>query len=52
MGYNIAALRFLKGRWEGERVAGMLEEEGWDEEKVRERMEGGKSKRKRVEVRA
>jgi U3 small nucleolar RNA-associated protein 12 len=52
MGYNIAALRFLKGRWEGEKVAGMMIEEGLDEERVREKIGGGKAKRKRVEVRA
>lgn len=34
MGYNIAALRFLKGRWEGEKVAGMMIEEGLDEERA------------------
>ncbi|ODO09357.1 hypothetical protein I350_02957 [Cryptococcus amylolentus CBS 6273] len=52
MGFNIAALKFLKGRWEGERVAGMYEEEGMDEEAVRKRLEDGRGKRKRVEVRA
>ncbi|KAK8853493.1 hypothetical protein IAR55_004200 [Kwoniella newhampshirensis] len=52
MGYNLAALKFIKGRWEGERVAGLYEEEGMDEEGVRRRLEEGRGKRKRVEVRA
>ncbi|KAL7420607.1 beta transducin [Cryptotrichosporon argae] len=52
MGYNIAALRFLKSRWDAENTAGMLEEEGLDEDKVRKRVEEGRTKRKRVEVRA
>ena len=50
MGYNIAALRFLKGRWEGERFAGMMMEEVWDEEKVREKIQSSKAKRKRVNI--
>lgn len=52
MGYNIAALKFLKVRYEGETVAGLLEEGGWDEEKVRRKVEEGRGKRKRVGVRA
>ena len=52
MGYNIAALRYLKGRWESEKVAGMAEDV-WNEERVREKLtEGKKGKRKRIEVRA
>ncbi|KAK4689452.1 U3 small nucleolar RNA-associated protein 12, partial [Tremellales sp. Uapishka_1] len=50
IGYNLAALKFIKGRWEGDRTAGILEEEGMDEEKVRKRLEDGKGKRKRVGV--
>jgi U3 small nucleolar RNA-associated protein 12 len=52
MGYNLAALRFLKSRWESERTAGLLEEEGFDEEAVRKRLAEGRAKRKRVNVRA
>ncbi|WVQ82103.1 hypothetical protein IAT38_004231 [Cryptococcus sp. DSM 104549] len=52
MGYNLAALKFVKTRWEGERVAGLYEEEGMDEASVRKRLEDGRGKRKRVEVRA
>lgn len=50
IGYNMAALRFIKNRYEAERTAGLFEEEGWDEEKVRERIEEGKGKRKRVQI--
>jgi U3 small nucleolar RNA-associated protein 12 len=50
MGYNLAALRFLRARWEGERTAGLLEEEGMDEEAVRRRLEESRTKRKRVAV--
>lgn len=53
MGYNLAALKFLRARWEGERTAGILEEEGLDdEEAVRRRLAEGRVKRKRVDVRA
>ncbi|KIR53961.1 U3 small nucleolar RNA-associated protein 12 [Cryptococcus gattii Ru294] len=52
MGYNLAALKFLKGRWESERVAGLYEQEDLDEEVVRKRLEEGRGKRKRIEVRA
>lgn len=52
MGYNLAALKFLRARYEGERTAGILEEEGMDEEAVRRRLEEGRTKRKRVDVRA
>ena len=48
MGYNIAALKYLKGRVEAESNVGI-----WDEDSVREKMgKKSKSKRKRVEVRA
>lgn len=50
MGYNLAALRFLKNRWESDRTAGLLEEENMDEEAVRKRLEEGRAKRKRVNV--
>lgn len=50
MGYNLAALRFLRSRWEGERTAGILEEEGMDEEAVKKRLAEGRQKRKRVAV--
>ncbi|ORY22394.1 putative WD-repeat protein [Naematelia encephala] len=52
MGYNLAALRFMKSRWESEQVAGLLEEESWDEERVKKRIEEGRGKRKRVDVKA
>ena len=50
MGYNIAALKFLKARHEAESNVGI-----WDEEGVKEKIAQGKkgqSKRKRIEVRA
>jgi U3 small nucleolar RNA-associated protein 12 len=50
MGYNLAALKYLKGRYEGEKVAGL-----WDEDAVRDKMaerKASKAKRKRIEVRA
>lgn len=50
MGYNLAALRFLRNRWESEQTAGLLEEENMDEEAVRKRIEEGRAKRKRVNV--
>lgn len=52
MGYNLAALRFLRARWESDHTAGLLEEEGFDEEAVRKRLAEGRAKRKRVDVRA
>lgn len=50
MGYNLAALRFLRTRWESEQTAGLLEEENMDEDAVRRRIEEGRAKRKRVNV--
>jgi U3 small nucleolar RNA-associated protein 12 len=48
VGYNLAGLRYLKGRWLGERVAGLGVE---DLEDVKGRMgKKGKGKRKRVVV--
>ncbi|WWC72303.1 uncharacterized protein I206_106265 [Kwoniella pini CBS 10737] len=52
MGYNLAALKFLKSRWEIERTAGLYEEENMNEDAVRKRLEEGRGKRKRIEVRA
>ena len=53
MGYNLAALKYLKSRWEGDKVAGMMIEDEWDEGKVREKMgKPAKGKRKRVGIRA
>jgi U3 small nucleolar RNA-associated protein 12 len=46
MGYNLAALQYMKRRNEAERTAQFYEED-WDEEKVRARIAEGK-KRKRV----
>ncbi|XP_006460011.1 hypothetical protein AGABI2DRAFT_202593 [Agaricus bisporus var. bisporus H97] len=47
MGYNLAALQYMKRKNEGERVAHFYEEEDWDEDRVRARIMEGK-KRKRV----
>ncbi|TXT15782.1 hypothetical protein VHUM_00285 [Vanrija humicola] len=52
MGYNLAGLRFLRSRWESDRTAGLLEQEGMDEEAVRARLDESRAKRKRVDVRA
>jgi len=46
VGYNLAGLKYLKGRWLGDRVAGLGVE---DLEDVKGRM-GKKGKRKRVVV--
>lgn len=51
IGFNLAALKFVRTRWEGEKIVGLLEGEGgWDEEKVRKKIEEGKGKRKRVKA--
>jgi U3 small nucleolar RNA-associated protein 12 len=50
IGYNLAALRYLNRRNEADRTAAFLED-GWDEEKVLEKIKEGK-KRKRVELKA
>ena len=48
LGYNLAALKYMKVRNEMESNVGI-----WDEDGVREKMgKKGKSKRKRIEVRA
>ncbi|TFK43635.1 WD-repeat-containing protein [Crucibulum laeve] len=51
IGYNLAALQFIRRRNDSERVAQFYEEGGMDEEKVRARIAEGK-KRKRVNLRA
>lgn len=50
IGYNIAALKFLKARWESDKMAGMLVDDTLDEDKVREKLAAGRAKRKRVGV--
>ncbi|KAF5317922.1 hypothetical protein D9611_014526 [Ephemerocybe angulata] len=47
IGYNLAALHFIKNKNDAERTAQFYEEEGLDEEKVKARIAEGK-KRKRV----
>ncbi|PCH41262.1 WD-repeat-containing protein [Wolfiporia cocos MD-104 SS10] len=49
--YNLAALKFIKRQNDAQRIADFYEEEGMDEEKVRERIAEGK-KRKRVAIKA
>ncbi|KII95241.1 hypothetical protein PLICRDRAFT_34085 [Plicaturopsis crispa FD-325 SS-3] len=51
IGYNLAALQFLRRKNDGERVAQFYEDEGLDEEKVRAKIAEGK-KRKRVTLKA
>ncbi len=51
IGYNLAALQYIRRRNESERTAQFYEEEGMDEEKVRARIAEGR-KRKRVNVKA
>lgn len=51
MGYNLAALQYMKRRNEAQRTAQFYEEEDWDEEKVRARIAEGK-KRKRITLKA
>jgi U3 small nucleolar RNA-associated protein 12 len=50
IGFNLAAMKFVKQRWESEKMAGVMDEQ--DDEKVRAMMGKGRAKRKRVEVRA
>ncbi|KAJ9110239.1 hypothetical protein QFC19_001642 [Naganishia cerealis] len=52
LGYNMAALKYIKRLHEANKTASMLEEELLDEEKVRARIEEGMKKRKRVAVKA
>ena len=56
MGYNLAALKFIRTRWEAERSVGVMEEEmmGLDEQRAakgKKERDDGVKKRKRVEVR-
>lgn len=51
IGYNLAALQYIRRRNEAERTAQFFEEEGLDEEKVRARIAEGR-KRKRVNLKA
>ncbi|KAK7061634.1 WD-repeat-containing protein [Favolaschia claudopus] len=51
IGYNLAALQYIRRRNESERVAEFYEEEGMDEEKVRAKIAEGK-KRKRVTLKS
>ncbi|KAF8665632.1 hypothetical protein AX16_000087 [Volvariella volvacea WC 439] len=50
-GYNLAALQYIRRRNDGERTAQFLEEEDFDEEKIRTRIAEGK-KRKRINIKA
>ncbi|KAJ9114165.1 hypothetical protein QFC20_001681 [Naganishia adeliensis] len=52
MGYNMAALKFIKRLHDANKTASMLEDEALDEDKVRARIEEGMKKRKRVAVKA
>jgi len=52
LGYNMAALKFIRRQYEADRTAGLMESEGMDEEKVRERIAEGQKKRKRISVKA
>ncbi|KAG6918919.1 hypothetical protein DXG01_010574 [Tephrocybe rancida] len=49
LGYNLAALQYIRRRNDADRTAQFYEEEGMDEEKVRARIAEGK-KRKRVDI--
>ncbi|KAF8974206.1 WD40 repeat-like protein [Flammula alnicola] len=51
IGYNLAALQFIRRKNDAERTAQFYEEEGMDEEKVKARIAEGK-KRKRVNLKA
>jgi U3 small nucleolar RNA-associated protein 12 len=51
IGYNLAALQYIRRRNDADRTARFYEEEEMDEEKVRARLAEGK-KRKRVHVSA
>lgn len=51
MGYNLAALQYMKRRNEAERMARFYEEENWDEEKVRDWI-AERKKRKRITLKA
>lgn len=49
IGYNLAALQYIRQQHEAERISHFLEQENMDEEKVRARLEDGR-KRKRVAI--
>lgn len=49
--YNLAALKYIKRQNDAQRIAEFYEEEGMDEEKIRERIAEGK-KRKRITIKA
>jgi len=51
IGYNLAALQFIRRKNNSERTAQFYEEEDMDEEKVKARITEGK-KRKRVNLKA
>lgn len=51
IGYNLAALRFIRRKNESDRTAQFYEEEGLDEEAVRAKIAEGK-KRKRITLKA
>jgi U3 small nucleolar RNA-associated protein 12 len=51
IGYNLAALQFIRRKHDAARTAQFYEEEGMDEERVRARIAEGR-KRKRVSVKA
>jgi U3 small nucleolar RNA-associated protein 12 len=51
IGYNLAALQYIRRRNEAERTAQFYEEEGLDEESVRAKIAAGR-KRKRVTLKA
>jgi U3 small nucleolar RNA-associated protein 12 len=48
----MAALKFIRRQFEADRTAGIMEEEGLDEEKIRQRIADGQKKRKRIHVKA
>lgn len=52
IGYNFAALQFIRQQHEAERVANFYEQENMDEEKVRARLAEGGKKRKRITITA
>jgi U3 small nucleolar RNA-associated protein 12 len=49
--YNLAALQYIRRQKEAEHIAQFHEEDAIDEERIREKIEGGK-KRKRVSIKA
>lgn len=51
IGYNLAALHFIRRKNDSERTAQFYEEENMDEEKVKARIAEGK-KRKRVNLKS